>query len=130
MYKCFPQQMSSSGVGRETDNQRRRKQRRGQTTKEEGSKEGDRQPKKKEAKKGTDNQRRRKQRRGQTTKEEGSKEGDRQEGADVKQTNVFVYMYTVDGGCRLEVRNNKRATARVPDFISSFLLDGTCEGPM
>ena len=76
-----------------------------------------------------ENQRRRKQRRGQTTKEEGSKEGDRQR-ADVKQTNVFVYMYTVDGGCRLEVRNNKRATARVPDFISSFLLDGTCEGPM
>ena len=32
--------------------------------------------------------------------------------------------------CRLEVRNNKRATARVPDFISSFLFDGTCEGPM
>ncbi len=76
-----------------------------------------------------ENQRRRKQRRGQTTKEEGSKEGDRQR-ADVKQTNVFVYMYTVDGGWRLEVRNNKRATARVPDFISSFLLDGTCEGPM
>ena len=74
MYKCFPQQMTSSGVKRETDNQRRRKQRRGQTT-----------------------------------KEEGSKEGDREEGADVKQTNVFVY--NVHSGWRLQAGSKEQQTS-------------------
>jgi len=72
-----------------------------------GCRKRDRQPKKKEAKKGTD-----------------------KKGLMSNKLMSLYIMYTVDGGCRLEVRNNKRATARVPDFISSFLLDGTCEGPM
>ena len=36
----------------------------------------------------------------------------------------------VNGSSRLEVRNNKRATARGSCFISSFLFDGKCERPL